>query len=45
MTDEAGVTAFVEVGPGSVLLNTIKRIRPDAGRIELKGPDDLANLG
>lgn len=45
MADEAGVTAFVEVGPGSVLLNTIKRIRPDAGRIELKGPDDLANLG
>jgi [acyl-carrier-protein] S-malonyltransferase len=45
MTDEAGVTAFVEVGPGSVLLNTIKRIRPDAGRIELKDPDDLANLG
>jgi len=45
MTDRAGVTAFVEVGPGSVLLNTIKRIRPDAGRIELKVPDDLANLG
>lgn len=44
MTDEAGVTAFVEVGPGSVLLNTIKRIRPDAGRIELKGPDDLDGL-
>lgn len=44
MTDEAGVTAFVEVGPGSVLVNTIKRIRPDAGRIELESPDDLANL-
>lgn len=44
MTDQAGVTAFVEVGPGSVLLNTIKRIRPDAGRIELKSPDDLASL-
>lgn len=44
MTDEAGVTAFVEVGPGSVLLNTIKRIRPDAKRIELAGPEDLDGL-
>ena len=45
MTDEAGVTAFVEVGPGSVLLNTVKRIRPEAERIELKGPEDLEKLG
>ncbi len=44
MTDEAGVGAFAEVGPGSVLLNTIKRIRPDAERIELQGPDDLGKL-
>lgn len=41
MIDEAGVEAFVEVGPGSVLLNTIKRIRPDVERIALKGPADL----
>ncbi|HUF78854.1 MAG TPA: ACP S-malonyltransferase, partial [Thermoanaerobaculia bacterium] len=45
LTDEAGVTAFVEVGPGSVLLNAVKRIRPEAARIELKGPEELAELG
>ncbi len=45
MTDRAGVDAFVEVGPGSVLLNTVKRIRPDAERIELAGPEDLEKLG
>lgn len=44
MTDRAGVGAFVEMGPGSVLLNTIKRIRPDAERIELAGPEDLEKL-
>jgi len=44
MIDEGGVEAFVEVGPGSVLLNTIKRIRPEAARIELRGPDDLTTL-
>ncbi len=44
MVAEGGVEAFVEVGPGSVLLNTIKRIRPDVERIPLGGPDDLVNL-
>jgi len=44
MIDHGGVEAFVEVGPGAVLLNTIKRIRPEAMRIELRGPEDLANL-
>ncbi len=44
MIDEGGVEAFVEVGPGSVLLNTIKRIRPEAERIALGGPDALADL-
>lgn len=44
MIDRGGVEAFVEVGPGAVLLNTIKRIRPEAGRIELRGPEDLSNL-
>jgi [acyl-carrier-protein] S-malonyltransferase len=45
MTARGGVTAFAELGPGSVLLNTVKRIRPEAERIELKGPEDLAKLG
>lgn len=44
MIDGCGVETFVEVGPGAVLLNTIKRIRPAVGRIELRGPDDLATL-
>jgi [acyl-carrier-protein] S-malonyltransferase len=44
MIDEGGVEAFAEVGPGSVLLNTIKRIRPEVARIELRGPEDLATL-
>lgn len=44
MLERGGVEAFVEVGPGSVLLNTIKRIRPEAGRIELRGPGDLSKL-
>ena len=44
MIGEGGVEAFVEVGPGSVLLNTVKRIRPEAGRIALGGPDALAGL-
>lgn len=44
MIDRGGVEAFVEVGPGSVLLNTIKRIRPEAERIPLGGPDALAGL-
>lgn len=44
MIDRGGVEAFVEVGPGAVLLNTIKRIRPEAGRIEIRGPEDLSHL-
>lgn len=44
MAGEGGVTAFVEVGPGTVLLNAIKRIRPEAERIELKGPEDLETV-
>lgn len=44
MIDQGGVEAFVEVGPGSVLLNTIKRIRPEAERIALGGPDALDQL-
>ncbi len=44
MTDRAGVTAFVEVGPGNVLSGMIRRIRPDATRHSLKGPDALGDL-
>jgi len=44
MTDRAGVTAFVEVGPGNALSGMIRRIRPDATRCSLKGPDALGEL-
>src|SRR5262249_41585527 len=35
----AGVTAFVEVGPGRVLTGLIKRIAPDAEAIPLDDPN------
>jgi [acyl-carrier-protein] S-malonyltransferase len=41
----AGVTTFVEVGPGKVLTNLIKRIAPDASAValdELSAPDRFA---
>jgi [acyl-carrier-protein] S-malonyltransferase len=34
----AGVTTFVEVGPGKVLTNLIKRIAPDASALGLDDP-------
>jgi len=45
MVDRAGVTAFVEVGPGNVLSGMIRRIRNEPERITLKGPEDLEQLG
>ncbi len=38
---EAGVHTFVEVGPGQVLSNLVKRIRRDTRRLNLDAPDDL----
>ena len=34
----AGVTTFIEVGPGRVLTGLIKRIAPDAEAIALDDP-------
>lgn len=45
MVDQAGVTSFVEVGPGNVLSGMIRRIRSEPERITLKGPEDLEQLG
>ncbi len=44
MIDRAGVTAFVEVGPGNVLSGMIRRIRSEPERITLKEPDALEAL-
>ena len=40
----AGVDAFVEIGPGKVLTNLIKRIAPDASAIALDDADALERL-
>ncbi|HEX8025817.1 MAG TPA: ACP S-malonyltransferase, partial [Candidatus Limnocylindrales bacterium] len=40
----AGVDTFVEVGPGKVLTNLIKRIAPDATAIALDDADALERL-
>jgi [acyl-carrier-protein] S-malonyltransferase len=38
---EAGVTLFVEIGPGKVLANLIKRISKDAERANVETPADI----
>jgi len=37
-----GVTLFVEIGPGKVLANLIKRISKDAERVNVETPADIA---
>ena len=37
----AGVTLFVEIGPGKVLTGLIRRIDKNAKRMNVQGPDDL----
>jgi [acyl-carrier-protein] S-malonyltransferase len=37
-----GATAYVEVGPGSVLSGLVKRIDKEATVLNVEGPDDLA---
>jgi [acyl-carrier-protein] S-malonyltransferase len=39
-----GVTTFVELGPGSVLTGTVKRIAPEARAFSVSTPDDLDAL-
>jgi [acyl-carrier-protein] S-malonyltransferase len=41
MAGEGGVTRFVEVGSGKVLVGMAKRIAPDAESLSLNGPTDL----
>jgi [acyl-carrier-protein] S-malonyltransferase len=39
---QAGVTRFVEVGPGAVLTGLVKRIAPDATTANVGTPDDVS---
>jgi [acyl-carrier-protein] S-malonyltransferase len=39
---DAGVTAFVEVGPGGVLAKLIRRTAPAAAAVSVGRPDDIA---
>ncbi len=41
----AGVTAFLEVGPGNVLTGLAKRIMPDTQALAMDTPDAIAGLG
>ncbi len=41
---DAGVTTFVEVGPGRVLTGLVKRIDPDAAALALDDPDAPGRL-
>jgi [acyl-carrier-protein] S-malonyltransferase len=42
---DAGVTTFIELGSGSVLVNLLKRIDRDAERITLSSAEDFEKLG
>jgi [acyl-carrier-protein] S-malonyltransferase len=41
----AGVTAYVEVGPGTVLSGLVKKIDREATILNVEAPDDLAAVG
>lgn len=42
---DAGVTTFIEVGPGTVLSGLVRKIAPEATVLNVQAPDDLAALG
>jgi [acyl-carrier-protein] S-malonyltransferase len=40
----AGVTSYIEIGTGNVLLNLVKRIDREAGRFALGNPEDFEKM-
>ena len=40
----AGVRAYVEVGPGTVLTGLVRKIQPDARVVSFESPDQLASV-
>jgi [acyl-carrier-protein] S-malonyltransferase len=40
----AGVTTFIEVGPGTVLSGLVRKIRPDAAVHSVQAPEDIDTL-
>jgi [acyl-carrier-protein] S-malonyltransferase len=42
---DAGVTTFIEVGPGTVLSGLVRKIAPEATVLNVQVPDDLVALG
>jgi [acyl-carrier-protein] S-malonyltransferase len=39
-----GVTTYVEVGPGAVLIGLVRKIHPEATVASLSGPEDLSGI-
>ena len=41
---QQGMTHFLEIGPGNVLTNLVKKINPDARVVSYNGAYDLQNI-
>jgi [acyl-carrier-protein] S-malonyltransferase len=41
---QQGINHFLEIGPGNVLTNLVKKINPDARVVSFNGVDDLQTI-